>query len=201
VYVIQPILVFLVSPPTEGAGGYPIAADLIGLRGFAPLEALEFTGIGIATLVLVIAVHRLRERRGAGSSVAAAVGTVLGLIAGVGWIGSAAGTVATYGLFSTNLAAVTDDLVTQQAAIQVALVANGTLGLVIIGMAGWFAVLATSARRAGVVGWPLAVVALLAAAAIFVPSAAMLLPFGIVVLIPALITVGIAFLVKSRRAG
>jgi hypothetical protein len=61
--------------------------------------------------------------------------------------------------------------------------------------------LATTGRRAGVIGWPLTVVCLLSVgimvAAAFLPFAP---PWGGVAGIGAALVLGVAFLVKARRA-
>ncbi len=67
-------------------------------------------------------------------------------------------------------------------------------------MIGWLVMLATAGRRAGVIGWPLAIVCVVAVAVIvgssFVPFAP---PWGWIAGIGALLVLGIAFLVKARR--
>ena len=199
-YLVQPIVVFVVNPPTTGPGGYPVATDLIGLRTLAPLEVVEFTTIGVATIVLAVAVYRLSVLRGERTSIPLQLGAILGVLAGCGWIATAASILSTYGLFATNLAEITSDEKLQQVAIQGALLGSGLLCIPIFGMAGWFVLLATSGRRQGVVGWPLAVVAFAVTAMIAIPAAVLLVPFGILVLIPAFVTFGVAFLVKGRRA-
>ena len=198
-YLVQPVLVFVVNPPTTGPNGYPVVRDLIAARGLAPVDVLMFATVGVATIVLAVAVHALRTTTGSLRSVPAMTGLALGVVAGLGWIGAAAASMAVYGLFATNLGEITDDIVMQQAAIQTALVGTGMLSIPVIGTAGWFAVLGTSGRRARIVGWPMAVVALLAAAVILVPAVVMLLPFGMLAVIPVYAALGVAFLVKSRR--
>jgi len=199
-YLFQPIVVFVVQPPIEGAGGYPIASDLFALRALVPAELAVFTAIGVATVVLALAVFRLHAARGAAPSLPSAVGVVLGVIAGFGWMGAAAGTLTAYGLYATNIAEITDDTVVQQAAIQAALLGNGMLSVPVLAMSGWFALLATSGRRAGIVGWPLAVLCFAATAIVGGPALILLLPFGALALIPVFAVLGIAFLVKSRRS-
>jgi len=198
-YLVQPIVVFVVQPPTSGAGGYPTADDLMALRSLAPLELAVFTAIGVSTIVLSVAVFRLRTALGSPSTIPSILAAILGVIAGLGWIGAAAGTMSAYGLYATNIAEITGDSEIQQAVIQSALLGTGMLSVPVIAMTGWFALLGTSGRRAGIVGWPLAVVCFAAVVVIGAPALILLLPFGVLALIPVFAVLGVAFLAKSRR--
>lgn len=82
--------------------------------------------------------------------------------------------------------------------------ANGVLWTAVrlvacIGEAGWLVLLATSGRRAGIIGVPLSVLGFVAAAIILLPSAA----FGELTtqlfVVPAFLVFGIAFLLRGRR--
>jgi hypothetical protein len=53
-------------------------------------------------------------------------------------------------------------------------------------------------RRAGLFGWALTIVTGVGAVVIGAPALALLLPFGILALVPVLITLGVAFLLQSR---
>jgi hypothetical protein len=196
-YLVQPIIVFVINPETTGAGGYPVADDLLNVRGLVPLELAEFGTVGVATLVLVVALDRLRRSVGA-ESVLGTVGTLLGVVGAAGWLGAAALTLGVYGLLATNLGEITPDPTLQQAVIQGSLVGDGMLDLGLVGIAGWLAVLGTSGRRAGLVGWPLAIVALVVAAGMLLPALILLVPFGGLLIIPGFLALGIGLLVRSR---
>ena len=78
---------------------------------------------------------------------------------------------------------------------------TGALVTFAVGMIGWLILLGTAGRRARVVGWPLAVVAFAAAA---ISAGTFLFPFappwGSIASIFAGFVLGIAFLVKARKA-
>ena len=82
-----------------------------------------------------------------------------------------------------------------------AVVATGLLVVFAVCFAGWLITLAFAGRRRGVVGWPLSILALLAAGAsivqFLVPFAP---PLGLIGGIGFAFVAGISFLITSRRA-
>ena len=193
-YALQPVLVFLLTPTDVD----PRTVDgLIALRWQAPVQIAVFITIGVAMLFLAVSTHRLMARAQERTT-SVTVTTLLGVVAAAGWLGAAAGTIQHKGLGLSNLEANVSNTELQNALLQAAEFGGGILSLMLIATAGWLTGLALTGRRVGLFGWPLTIVTGVGAAVIAVPALALLLPFGILVLLPVLITLGIAFLWQSR---
>ncbi|CAN5333854.1 hypothetical protein BH10ACT7_BH10ACT7_01300 [soil metagenome] len=200
-WMAQPIVVGLLAA-TEGDMAQTF--DTISSRPYlASLELLIFIGIGVGILFLVTAVGRIVRARSAAPSTAARVGHVFGLAAGVSWIFAAGNSFAPYTSVGSGIPDTAPDPALQSALYQLNAVIFTGFGIAYaIGMAGWLITLATAGRRAGVVGWPTAILAV----ACSVASASVLVvpfspPWGIIGGLAFCLVGGIVFLVKSRRVG
>ena len=199
-WAAQPVIVTLMSrvPPENGRDfAYIESTAFVGV-----LEAMVFSAIGVAMLFMVTAVRQLTASAGAPST-AARVGHLLGVLSGISWLFVAGSSLALYTSIGFSLGEAAPQQELQQALYQLwAVVLTGFLALSMLGVIGWLVMLATAGRRAGVIGWPLTIVCILAVvvmvAASFVPFAP---PWGWLAGIGAPLVLGIAFLVKARRAG
>lgn len=200
-WAAQPVLV-AVSSATMG-DGYQDWQALVGGRTWAgTVESAVFMGIGVGMLFFVTATISLVRRAGGLRSTASRVGATFGVAGAVGWIFTAGSTLSQYTSVSAGIPEVAPDRDLQIALMQtLALVMTGFLLATAFGMAGFGVFLATSARRAGVIGWPLTCVAILFLL-IFGSMFAIPLspPWGAVGFVLQSLIVGIAFLVKSRKA-
>ena len=191
-FILQPIFVFLLAPDNDGSTVEKIEA----LRWSTPFEVIVFSAIGVSMLFLVVATYRLMTRGGA--TVGAGVAALFGVLSAFGWFGASAGLLETQGLGLDNMTAAITDPQLQAVWIQGQTFSANVLWLVLIGATGWFVGLATAGRRARVIGLPLTIIAIGSALVIAVPAVVFFLPFGILVLIPSLIAIGVSFLLKSR---
>ncbi|MET0736510.1 MAG: hypothetical protein ABWY55_12820 [Microbacterium sp.] len=195
-WAVQPIVVSVFSPLVPEGG--PDFAYIESTPYNGVLEATVFAGVGVGLLFMVTAVGRLIHP----SSTAARAGQTMGLVGASVWFLVAGGSLGQYTSVGWWLSDAAPDPDLQQALYQtLGIVMTGTLVTFAVGMIGWLILLATAGRRARVVGWPLAIVAFAAAA---VSAGTFLFPFappwGSIASIVAALVVGIAFLVKARRA-
>ena len=195
----QPILVFLVIGPRGDAGGDWSEIESSKYNG--AIEVVIFSAIGVGLLFMVLATWRILGHRNAGASVAAAVGHVMGLVAAVSWFLVAAESFRMFTSIGAAIPEVTDDSPLQASIIHgTALDVTGSLLLFGVGYTGWVLMVATAGRRAGVVGMPLGVVLALSALA-WLPALAVpfSVPWTLVGFMLTIPTLGISFLVRSRR--
>jgi hypothetical protein len=202
-YILQPIIVFVLSPQypagTPFEDTFPDPSELGGASLLATLSAVEFFAVGLATIIAALALGRLTARTGAG--VWATAGQVTGVVSGAAWILMAGMTLANSGTVAQALSEVGADAGAQRVGLQaVNIVITGFIAVVAFCTATWLASLATAGRRAGVIGLPLAIASIVVAALITVALLVLNVPFGVLLLIPYFIGLGIALLVKSRRA-
>ena len=195
-WLVQPILVSIFSPLAPEGG--PDFAYIESTPYNGVMEATVFAGIGVGLLFMVTAVGRLIVP----SSTAARVGQTMGIVGAAVWFLVAGGSLGTYTSVGWWLSEAAPDPELQQALYQTLGIAmTGTLVTFAVGMIGWLILLGTAGRRARVVGWPLAVVAFAAAA---ISAGTFLFPFappwGSIASIFAGFVLGIAFLVKARKA-
>jgi hypothetical protein len=195
----QPILVFLITGPQGDAGGD--WSDVESSRYNGALEVLIFSALGIGVLFLVLATWRIISLHDPTVSVAATVGHVLGLVAGVSWFLVAAEAFRMFTSIGAAIPEVTADSALQATMIHgTALDLTGALLLFVVGFSGWLVMMATAGRRAGVVGLPVAVVLMLFVLVQLVPLAVPFSPpWPLVGYILAMLILGISFLLRSRR--
>ena len=198
-WAAQPVIVSVLAPSSENGRDFAFieSTPFLGV-----LEAIVFSAVGVGMLFLVTAVGQLTASAGRPST-AARVGYLLGVLSGIAWLFVAGSSLALYTSVGFHLgeAAPTGEL--QQGLYQLhAVVLTGLIGPYVIGMIGWLVMLATAGRGTGVIGWPLTILCVLVVvvmvATSFVPFAP---PWGWVAGIGAALVLGVAFLVKSRRAG
>ena len=198
-WAAQPVIVSIMSPgaPENGRDfAYIESTPFLGV-----MEAIVFSGIGVAMLFMVTAVGQLTAYAGPPSS-AARVGHLLGMLSGIAWFFVAGSSLALYTSIGFHLGEAAPQQALQQGLYQLhAIVLSGLIWPYMLGIIGWLVMLATAGRRIGVIGWPLTIVCILSVgimvAAAFLPFAP---PWGGVAGIGAALVLGIAFLVKARRA-
>jgi hypothetical protein len=198
---VQPILVAIAS----GAGGdeLPTLEDLMARPWAGAIEAVVFAGVGVGLLFLVTAVGALLTRPEGLASVAARVAHILGVFAGCTWILLAGWYLGPYTSVGKSIGEAVPDEAVQQAVLHIHSV--GIIGIVVaavFGFAGWLLGVATVGRAQGIVGRPLAVVAVVAAAGAIVPVLVMPFspPWGVVAVPAYAMIIGIALLLRARRA-
>ena len=140
-------------------------------------------------------------RAGSGLSTWAEAGVVLGLIGAACWALVAGVSLVPYTSIGPGLAEFAPDPEHQVAILGAnALVIAGLVFAAMFGLAGYVVCLATTARRAGVLGWPTAVAGFAALGAFLLPLAMPFSPpWGFVGLLAFVLVSGIVFLVRSRR--
>ena len=196
----QPILVLLVVGE-QGAAGRDWS-EIESSKYNGAVEVVLFSAIGVGTLFMVLATWRILEHRSPEVSVAATVGHVMGLVAATSWFLVAAEAFRMFTSVGAAIPEVTGDSRLQASIIHgTALDITGALLLVAVGLTGWVAMVATTGRRAGVVGKPLGIVVAALAALAWVP--ALVVPFSVPwplfgVLLSTLV-LGVSFLRQSRR--
>lgn len=195
----QPILVAIVS---SDAGEHADFAYIASHPFNGVIEATVFAAIGVGLLYLVTAIGRLGVASGVPTSTSALVGHTLGVAASLAWFGVAGVFLAQYTSVGFGLGDAAPDRALQVGLYQLlGVIVTGLLVVFGVGFAGWLITLAVAGRRRGVVGWPLSILALLAAAAsigqFLVPFAP---PWGLVAGIGFAFVAGVAFLVAARRA-
>ena len=196
----QPILVAMVA---GDAGNRPDFAYIESHPFNGVIEATVFSAIGIGLLFLVIAVGRLAAASGVPVSTSALVGHTLGIAGALAWFVVAGVFLAQYTSVGFALGDAAPDPALQVGLYQLlGVIATGMLVVFGVCFAGWLIALAVAGRRRGVVGWPLSILALLAAGASIVQF---LLPFappwGLIGGIGFAFVAGISFLVTARRRG
>lgn len=198
-WLLQPLLVFVfMNGDEESTPRYELyqASPFLGAY-----EAVTFGAVGIGTIVMSIGVftlggltdHKVVARR---------LGVVLGSLAGAGWIAAAG---LSLSMFTSVGYFVVEEVPgrAEQAAVYstIDLVLTGALLVYGLSMIVWLVLLATAGRGAGVVGWPLAVLALIAAlagcASLLVPFAP---PIGMLGALVFSLVFGIVCLVRARRS-
>lgn len=192
-YLGQPVVVFVLAADYSDA---PIADQIAASPWNGAIEGVIFGGLGLGMLFLVLAVGRLQG----GASVTSRVGHALGLVSAAAWVLLGGLSLGKYSSIAAGMGEALPGAQDQLAVITaIDIVIVGVVATAALGAVGWLVVLATAGRRAGVVGTGLAVVCVVAAAVILVPMLVFAVPFGVLVLIPALLTLGVGFLLRSRR--
>ena len=196
VYLIQPLLVALNGAEEQG----PLPAEVRDSWWAGAAQAVALGGVGVALLVLVIALGLvLRERIGP-LSAGQQAGQALGVLGAAGWLVAAAVSLAGFSTVAAGIADSGADEAAQRAALDVVwVVLTAGLELASIGLAGWLAMISTVGRRAGLVGRPLAAAGLLVALVMLVTSL-VVVPAGLLLLIPYLTFLGVRLLRRARTA-
>lgn len=195
----QPVLVLLIIGPRGGAGGDWSVIESARYNG--AIEVVIFSAVGVGLLFMVLATWRLIGHQTSGTSVAAAVGHVMGVAAAVSWFLVAAEAFRLFTSVGAAIPDVTDDSRVQASIIHgTALDTTGALLLSTVCYTGWVLMVATAGRRAGVVGTPLGVVLALFALG-WVPALALpfSVPWPLVGFVFTMLILGVAFLMRSRR--
>jgi ABC-type cobalt transport system substrate-binding protein len=197
-WIAQPIVVGILAATETG---YPSIETLQSRPYSGAIEAVIFSTIAIGFLVLVTALGRLATAAGA-TGLMPRVGTILGTVAGLSFLVAAGLSLGQYTSVGAGLAEVAPDTELQIALLDtIAVVMTGFVSVFALAGAAWLVVVATSFRAAGVVGWPLAIVAFVAAALVV---GSLALPFAppwgsLGPLLFALVG-GIGLLIRSARA-
>lgn len=195
-WLCQPLLVALLSSTDTDS---PTVETLRSMPFNGAVEAVLFSGIATCLMVLVIATWRLIGLT-THPGTASTVGLGMGLVAASGWVWSAGDSLSMYTSVGAGLADITASPEVQAASLQASYL-SVTAGLVVftIGSFGWYVMLVTTGRRAGLVGKPLAallgLLLLAPLAQLATPFAA---PWSLVVFVLGALLLGIAMLVKSR---
>jgi hypothetical protein len=199
-WLLQPIIVSVMA-----AGGddlYGTHQYVLTYRWNGLYEAVAFSGVGVGVLASVLATSQLVSTRAPHASTWLRVGQVLGIVGGAAWIVVAGLSLAPF----TSVGFFLNELVPN--APEQAVVYE-VMGLVITAMAmtfalamvGWLLSFAFGARSRGIIGWPLAVLAIVCAA---VSASPLFLPFsppwGAIGPLLYLLVLGVALLVKGRKA-
>jgi hypothetical protein len=192
------LVLLLIGPQGEAGGDWSAIAQA---RYSGTIEVLIFSAIGVGVLFMVLATWQTITRGNPAVSVAATVGSVMGVVAAASWLLAAAEAFRMYTSVGAAIPDVTDDSALQAAIIHgTALDVTGALVLFMVAFSGWLIMVATAGRRAGVVGLPVALVLGLVVLVQIVP---LVLPFSppwpIVGLVVAMLILGISFLLRSRR--
>lgn len=199
-WLLQPILVFLIVGDDDSLWATWEYFSTYRWNGL--YETIAFCGIGAGFLLLVLATTRLVRRVGPRPSASADLGHVLGVIGASAWFLVAGITAAPF----TSVGYFVPDFVPEapeQAALYeaIGLVSAGVLMVFALAGAGWLVSIGLTARRRGVIGWPLSILAFLAAAAavspLFMPFSP---PWGSIAPIVYGLVLGVSLLVKGRRA-
>ena len=201
-WAAQPVVVALAAGGAGGAGGGVDFAYIESHPFNGVIEGTIFSAVGVGLLFLVTAVGRLATASGVPVSTSALVGHTLGIAGSLAWFGVAGVFLAQYTSVGFAIGDAAPDPALQAGLYQLlGVIATGLLVVFAVCFAGWLITLAVAGRRRGVVGWPLSILALLAAAA---SIAQFLLPFappwGLIGSIGFAFAAGVAFLVAARRA-
>lgn len=197
-WLLQPLLVFVFTGGDDSGSRYDLyqASPYLGAY-----EAVTFGGVAAGLLTFTTAVSLLYPPDSR-AGLPWRVQTTLGATAGVAWLAMAGialsmFTSVGYWLFEEVPGE------PEQAAVYSAMDLMTTAsGLVYaFAMIGWLTILSTAGRRAGVIGWPTAILALLAAVAACAPLAAPFAPpFGMLAPLLFVLVFGIVLLATTRRA-
>lgn len=198
-WVCQPILVSVMA--ASDAPDAPAWSDIEAMRWNGSIEILVFGAMGLGMLFFVLGTWSLIRLRGGEASVAQQVGLTGGVLGAIAWFLVAAESLRLYTSIGAGLPELTDDPELQRVALGgTYLDITGAIILFAVGFTLWSVLLATTARRAGVIGTPLAVVVALSLAG---PVAGLALPFGspwwLMGYVLSLLVIGCTFLVRSRR--
>lgn len=198
-WICQPILVSVLA--ASDAPDAPAWADIEAMRWNGSIEVVIFSAMGIGMLFFVLATWRLLRLHARDASVAQQLGLTGGVLGACAWFLVAADSFRLYTSIGAGLPDLTDDPELQRVALDgTYLDITGAIILFAVGFTLWTILLATSARRAGVISTPLAILAVLSLAG---PVAGLALPFGapwwLVGYVVVLLVLGVTFLVKSRR--
>lgn len=198
-WIFQPILVSLLA--ASDAPDTPAWADIEAMPWNGSIEIAIFSGMGLGMLFFVLATWRLIRLRDGEPSVAQQVGLAGGIVGACAWFVVAAESFRIYTSIGAGLPDITTDPELQRVALEgTFLDITGAIVLFAVGFTLWTVLIATTARRVGVIGTPTAVLAALTLAA---PVAGLSLPFGppwwLMGYIVGLLVLGCTFLVKSFR--
>jgi len=199
-WLLQPLFVSVMA-----AGG----GDLYGTHEYVLTyqwnglyEAVAFSGVGVGVLAAVLATTQLVAARAPQVSTWLRVGQVLGILGGAAWIVAAGLSLAPFisvGFFLNELV----PNAPEQAAVYevMGLVITAMVMTFALSMVGWLLSFAFGARSRGIIGWPLAVLAIVCAA---VSASPLFLPFsppsGAIGPLLYLLVLGVALLIKGRKA-
>lgn len=193
-YLAQPFIVLLASQQEEE---WLSPADIESSVWQGPLGAAVFVGVGLGTLAAVVGLDRLIAPRV--SDPGWRVTHLLGVVTAIGWLLMGGLSVGQYSTVARAMGDIGADLPTVQVGLQSGMVViTGVLAMAATAFAGWLVGLVRWGRRAGVIGRPAAVVALVAAAACLVPQLLWSQPFGMLAAIPALLVLGVALVRRAR---
>ena len=209
-YLVQPIIVFLLDPAAgiaydenDPSAFYPNPVDALTTWYLGSIQAIEFTVIAVASLLLVLSVGTITRRSLGEAGPWAQATHVLGLIASVGWLLTAGAAFASHLLVAYSLTDFQVDAETQKLALQAATLGMApAIALVMVGTGGWMLGLAVTGRRAGLIPAALRVIAVIVGVALL--ANVLINPTGVptfgLVVIPAWIALGCVLLVRGRRA-
>lgn len=198
-WLLQPILVGLLA--SSGADDTPDMAALEANSWVGGFDAVVFSAIGVASLVMVLAVWRAMHLTGAAGGVLSSVGLAMALVGASAWFWVAGHGLSMYTSVGAGLADVSADSEIQAASLQASYLAV-TAGLLVVGIGsmGWNALLATTGRRSGLIGRPLSVVfGVFAAIPLYQAAVPFATPWPILVAVLGSLILGIALLVTSRK--
>lgn len=198
-WVCQPILVGVMA--ASDVPDAPAWSDVEAMRWNGSIEVLVFSGMGLGMLFFVLGTWGLIRLSAGEASVAQQVGLAGGVLGACAWFVVAAESFRLYTSIGAGLPELTDDAELQRLALDgTYLDITGAIILFAVGFTLWSVLLATTARRAGVIGTPLAVVVGLS---LLGPVTGLALPFGspwwLVGYVLSLLVIGCTFLVRSRR--
>ncbi|TYL53861.1 hypothetical protein [Agromyces mariniharenae] len=196
----QPVVVAVAS---AAAGDEFATMALLQERPYSGvIEAVIFLGMAVGLFAFVRASSRLvRRRTGPDELTWARVGEAFGYVGAAAWIGVASASLTPFTSVGLGLAETLPDATSQMAVLYANAFLITAFGLTgAIGLGGYAAFLATAGRRAGVIGWPVALIGFAATVALavpfFVPFSA---PWGAVGVLTFVLVAGGAFLLRSRR--
>lgn len=198
-WLCQPILVSLLA--SSGASDTPDMAALGANSWVGGFDAVLFSAMGVASLVMVLAVWRAMRLRGAADGVLSTVGFAMALVGATAWFWVAGHGLSMYTSVGAGLADVSADSEIQAASLQASYLAV-TAGLIVVGIGsiGWNVLLATTGRRAGLIGRPLsAVFGLFAAVPLYQAVVPFATPWPLIIAVLGSLVLGIALLLKSRK--
>jgi hypothetical protein len=196
----QPIAV---GALTASEGDAAPTFELLAGRPYSgAIEALIFLGMCVGLLAFVGASARLiRLRTRSGGSTWAGVGVALGVIGAASWAFVAGASLVPFTSIGPGLAGFApepDHQVAVLAANALVIAGLGFAGM--FGLAGYIVCLTTAGRRAGVLGWPTAVVGFAALGVFAIPLAVPFsAPWGFLGVLGFVLMAGVVFLVRGRR--
>lgn len=198
-WLCQPILVGMLA--SGGASDTPDMAALEANSWVGGFDAVLFSAMGVASLVMVLAVWRAMRLHGAADGVLSTVGFAMALVGATAWFWVAGHGLSMYTSVGAGLADVSADSEIQAASLQASYLAV-TAGLIVVGIGsiGWNVLLATTGRRAGLIGRPLsAVFGLFAVVPLYQAVVPFATPWPLIIAVLGSLVLGIALLLKSRK--